>query len=130
MFDCQIINLLPQEKNVSISWWQINICLPKFFNSWTYSDPNFPLIPVSILTFTHGNANSWSATAIPLLQSENTPISTGPITMEEASWIGSLVCIGGLTGNFLGGILINIIGQKKVLMLIIIPHVVSIKLLQ
>ncbi|CAD7088656.1 unnamed protein product [Hermetia illucens] len=93
-----------------------------FFRKYKYQI--LATFAVSILTFTHGNANSWSATAIPLLQSENTPISTGPITMEEASWIGSLVCIGGLTGNFLGGILINIIGQKKVLMLIIIPHVV------
>lgn len=40
-------------------------------------------------------ANGWSSAANILLMSDETPLPSGKISMEEASWIASLIYIGG-----------------------------------
>lgn len=75
--------------------------------------------------FSHGNAIGWLAPTLPTLQSADSPLTTGPITLEEASWIGSIICVGGVTGSLTFGLLVNRIGCKLSLYLLAVPHVVS-----
>ncbi|CAG2062833.1 unnamed protein product [Timema podura] len=50
----------------------------------------------SILPFAQGTVVGWPSTTLPLLQSEDNPIGSTPMTEEDASWIGSLICIGAI----------------------------------
>ncbi|CAD7088662.1 unnamed protein product [Hermetia illucens] len=87
-----------------------------------YKNQIFATLAVNIITFSQGHSTAWCAPSLPLLQSENSPLPSGPITVEEASWIGSTVCIGGILGTFLFGILVDQLGRKKALYLLTIPH--------
>ncbi|CAD7088659.1 unnamed protein product [Hermetia illucens] len=80
-------------------------------------------LAVNIIMFSHGNAIGWLAPTLPTLQSEDSPLTTGPITIEEASWIGSIICVGGVTGSLTFGLLVNRIGCKLSLYLLAVPHV-------
>nr|CAD7571037.1 unnamed protein product [Timema californicum] len=50
----------------------------------------------SILPFAQGTVVGWPSTTLPLLQSKDNPIGSTPMTEEDASWIGSLICIGAI----------------------------------
>lgn len=54
---------------------------------------------VNIATVALGMFGGWNSPSILLLTSEDSPLPTGPLTMEEASWVASLHCLGGLFGN-------------------------------
>lgn len=61
-----------------------------------------------------------------LLTSNDTPLPSGAITMDQASWITSLLSIGALFSNIVFGFLANNFGRKILLLLIGIPMIVSI----
>lgn len=68
---------------------------------------------------------TWFAMALPLLQSDETPIESGPLTIDELSWAGSIVAIGALIGNILFGFIVKIIGSKNSTLFHGIPQLVS-----
>lgn len=63
----------------------------------------FAVICLDLLAFSYGATCGWSSPSIPLLKSEETPLDTGPISIEEASWIVALQCVGGFAGNLVLG---------------------------
>lgn len=69
-------------------------------------------------------AEGWPSPSIFLLESDETPLPSGKITVEEASWIASLLSIGCLFGNVFGYIT-NKFGRKVTLIFISIPTIVS-----
>lgn len=86
------------------------------------------LILQSLLSFTanimalaYGSFCGWPSAAFLVLQSDESPMTDGPISSEETSWIGAIICVGGLTGNFFFGWLSNKIGRKTALMLTAVP---------
>lgn len=80
-------------------------------------------IAVNIITISHGAAVGWVSPFLPYLQSSETHLTSGPVSIEQASWIGSLLCIGGLIGAPLFGLLADRFGKKVGLQLIVLPHV-------
>lgn len=54
---------------------------------------------MDLLGFSMGASCGWTSAAIPILKSDDTPLASGPITTEDASWIAAGICIGGLLGN-------------------------------
>ena len=68
--------------------------------------------PVNIIAISYGALCGWPSSALPFLQSEESPLNEGPISNEAASWIGSIICIGGLIGNFFFGWLASALGRK------------------
>lgn len=72
-----------------------------------------------------GCATGWLSTALPLLESDATPLETGKLTVAEMSWIGSVVALGAIVGNCLCGHIISIIGTKHTIFLIGFPQLVS-----
>lgn len=81
---------------------------------------------MSLLSATFGYACGWASPSINLLTSDESPLPSGRITMEEASWISSSLSIGGLFGNIFYGFITNAFGRKSPLILIAIPTIVSI----
>jgi hypothetical protein len=63
----------------------------------------FAVICLDLLAFSYGATCGWPSASIPILKSDDTPLSSGPITMSEASWIASGICPGGLLGNLFIG---------------------------
>lgn len=81
--------------------------------------------PVNVLTICEGIGIGWPCPTINLLMSNDSPLPTGKIDMDEASWIASLICVGGVVGNVIFGYIANKFGRKIPLLLIPIPMIVS-----
>jgi hypothetical protein len=60
----------------------------------------FATICMDLLAFSFGATCGWPSPSLLLLRSpEDSPLESGPITLEEASWIASGMCLGGFVGN-------------------------------
>lgn len=77
---------------------------------------------MNIITLSHGCAVGWVSPFITYLKSTESHLSTGPVTTQDISWIGSLICIGGLIGAISFGMITEKIGKKNALFLLVIPH--------
>lgn len=73
----------------------------------------------------YGVGMGWLTTALPLLQSNETPLDTGPITTEQLSWAGSIMSIGALLSNLTFGYLTSKIGSKHATLILGVPQMVS-----
>lgn len=73
----------------------------------------------------------WPSAALVELQSINGPhpLPTGPLNDDEASWVTSLMCIGGFVGNSFFGWFVNRFGRKIPLILCAIPQLVRVYLI-
>lgn len=63
--------------------------------------------------------------ALLVLRSDISPLSTGPINNEEASWLGSSKYIGCFCGNFLFLAIFRYFGRKKTFCVMALPNLVS-----
>ncbi|XP_011181201.2 facilitated trehalose transporter Tret1-like [Zeugodacus cucurbitae] len=77
---------------------------------------------VTIITFCNGIGIGWCAPMLAKLQSPIDSPLDFTATVQQTSWIGSLVCVGGITGNVLFGVLLDRIGRKACIYLLAIPH--------
>lgn len=75
--------------------------------------------------FLFGLMNGWSSPAIFLFTSNETPLSSGKISIDEASWITSLQAAGMAIGSLFVGRLANRYGRKWPLILLTFPSIVS-----
>lgn len=80
---------------------------------------------VNLLMIGYGLKAGWATSNVLLLTSNETPLPSGKITMEEASWITSLMPCGSMFGNVFFGFITKKFGRKKPLMSISIPMMVS-----
>lgn len=118
-FVFKFLNFSQHFSKSSVGWlwchvwvWSFNFILNEFEKlQWRFFSFNFTI--------------SWASPSIILLTSDETPLPSGKITMDEASWIASLLCIGGLIGNIFFGYITNRFGRKLPLIVIAIPTVVS-----
>ncbi|XP_030558999.1 facilitated trehalose transporter Tret1-like [Drosophila novamexicana] len=76
---------------------------------------------VHIMTLTHGIGVGWLAPSLPLLGAELSPLDR-PISIEEASWVGSLIGLGALAGNIIFGLLVDRLGRKMSMYFLAIPN--------
>lgn len=72
-----------------------------------------------------GTSCGWPSFSFLILESEDTPLKSGRLTMEELSWIVSIFCFGGVFGNFLFGWLIDKVSRKQILYAVAVPQIVS-----
>lgn len=81
---------------------------------------------VNLLTISYGTTAGWPSSSFLLLESiENAPLPTGPLTIDELTWISSILCLGGIFGTLSIGWLISYIGKKKLLLVLAIPQLVG-----
>lgn len=81
---------------------------------------------VNLATIGFGLFEGWSSPSVLLLTSAKTPLPR-IISMEEASWVASLQCVGCLLGNITFGYIINRFGRRLPLIVIAFPLAVSTK---
>lgn len=79
---------------------------------------------VDIAAFLHGLACGWPSSNVVLLLSDEPPLPSGKIDIDEASWVVGLFCIGGLIGNLVFGYITNNYGRKEPLLATAIPCIV------
>ncbi|XP_055545657.1 facilitated trehalose transporter Tret1-like [Wyeomyia smithii] len=78
---------------------------------------------INLVNFGHGAALGWVSPFLPLLQSDESPLETGPVTVAEGSWIGSILCLGGFFGALIYGYLAEKIGVKKSILFLAAPNI-------
>ncbi|XP_067009327.1 facilitated trehalose transporter Tret1-2 homolog [Anabrus simplex] len=82
-------------------------------------------IILDLLHLSYGLAIGWPATALPQLMSEDTPLSTGPISEEDASWLAAIFYFVAAASMPLYSFLCEKLGRKKCGYLVGIPYVIS-----
>lgn len=82
-------------------------------------------ILVNIIAISNGAFTGWPSASFLVLQADDSPLKTGPMSNTEAGWVGSVLCIGGLIGNIFFAWFTDKIGRKRCLLLIAIPSFVS-----
>lgn len=80
---------------------------------------------VNIAAFSSGSVVGWTSPMLPILQSDSSPISGGPISTEHGSWLGSLMCLGGLLATPLYLLISHHSSRKVTGYLVALPFVVS-----
>lgn len=83
------------------------------------------LFQANILLIGSGCGISWISVALPLLQSDKSPLLTGAMDVNEVSWIGSVLAIGCIVGNISFAYSMTIIGSKNAVLSLSIPQMVS-----
>ena len=73
----------------------------------------------------YGCTCGWPSPSFPILLSSDAPLVNGPLTVEETSWVGAILCVGGISGTLLFGYLADIIGRKFSLILLAFPQIVN-----
>lgn len=86
---------------------------------------NVLIFLLNLLTIGYGTTCGWTSPSIALLTSDETPLASGKITMDEASNVASFLCIGGVLGNIFFGFITNLFGRKWPLILISVPTILS-----
>lgn len=79
----------------------------------------------NLVTISTGCGLGWLSPALLTLKSYDTPLSTGPLTVDEISWIGSIPQLSGLISFPIAIYLANYFGRKTVLSSLTIPLIVS-----
>lgn len=79
----------------------------------------------NIVAFSYGTACAWGSVNFLYLQSDDTHLSSGPLSVPEAALVVSLLCAGGLIGNVLFVFVTEKFGRKLPLLFLAIPEIVS-----
>lgn len=66
----------------------------------------------------------WISPSINILLSDETPLTTGPLTYEQLAWIGSINNIGAFCGIITFGGITMRLGCKRCILLLGVPSVV------
>lgn len=77
---------------------------------------------VNLITLSHGCAIGWLSPFLPYLRSSESHLSSGPVSSDDVSWIGSSLCIGGFFGTIIFGKISQKFGNRVALLLLVVPH--------
>lgn len=100
-------------------WWVSVI-------AWKYHFLSNQLrIAATLICFSNGLLIAWLTPILPLLKSDDTPLASGPVSLQEVSWLGSLTSIGGMVGALVLRPFTTYVGCKRMMMVLAIPMVVS-----
>ncbi|XP_001602903.1 facilitated trehalose transporter Tret1 isoform X1 [Nasonia vitripennis] len=80
---------------------------------------------VNLLAVSYGLTCGWPSPLIPQLRRSDTPVGDSPITEDGASWIGALLCLGGLSMAPFSGSLVERFGHKRFGYAACLPMLVS-----
>jgi len=79
----------------------------------------------NLMTFCFGLAVGWPSSTLIQLQSQETPLKSGPLTIDEASWTSSIMCLGGAVSTIFYGWISEKLGRKPSLLCLFFPTLVS-----
>ncbi|XP_055848186.1 uncharacterized protein LOC129913473 [Episyrphus balteatus] len=79
-------------------------------------------LTVNLIAFSHGIGLGWVAPMLLIFQSPESPLAFN-VSVQEISWIGAYVGVGAVTGSLIFGVLLDLIGRKKCLYIVAVPHI-------
>ncbi|XP_017966000.1 facilitated trehalose transporter Tret1-like [Drosophila navojoa] len=79
-------------------------------------------LSVIVITLSHGIGLGWFSPMLPKLQSESKTPLDFVVDVHEGSWVGSIVCLGGVTGNFLFAYIMSCFGRKVAIYGLAVPN--------
>lgn len=82
------------------------------------------LITGNLVAMSYGTACGWPSAAYDILKFNETPLGSGPMTVDELSWMVSLLCVGGFVGNIFFGFITERWGRKIPLLSTALPMTV------
>lgn len=71
--------------------------------------------PVNLISLSHGCMVGWLTPVLPLLKSDNTPLTTGPLSLEDVSWMASIAPIGSVFSALILRWITTRIGSKRMM---------------
>lgn len=77
------------------------------------------------MAFSYGCAEGWVSPFISMLSSKTDTILDDPLTINQVSLVGSMLCIGALIGTSFYGIIADKFGRKTALLISAIPCLVK-----
>ncbi|XP_037039363.1 facilitated trehalose transporter Tret1-like isoform X2 [Bradysia coprophila] len=80
------------------------------------------VLGVNLISLCHGFAVGWLSAAVPILKAEDTPLQSGPLTVQQTMWLGGVYPLGGVVGNGVFGILVNYFGRPMSMSLLALPN--------
>ncbi|XP_037038930.1 facilitated trehalose transporter Tret1-2 homolog [Bradysia coprophila] len=78
----------------------------------------------NIVGYSHGFGVGWLSSAVPALKAEDTPLDSGPLSLQQESWLGGSYPLGALTGEILFSLLLNFTSLKITMMAMAIPNLI------
>ncbi|XP_031634634.1 facilitated trehalose transporter Tret1-like [Contarinia nasturtii] len=79
----------------------------------------------NLITIGFGVTNGWASPSLLLLKSDDSPLPSGKVTVEECSWIASLMCLGALVGNSFFGTISSKFGRKIGMLSLTLPTIIA-----
>lgn len=79
----------------------------------------------NLIVIGYGCGIGWLSMALPLLQSDDSPLESGKISISDKSWMGSALSLAGVLGNFFFGFVVTWIGARNTIIVIGLPQLVS-----
>lgn len=80
----------------------------------------------NISTLGYAISIGWVASVMIQYDSNDSPLPSGRVKLEQLAWVGSILGIGGLVGTVFIGWFADCVGRKNSLIVMAIPQVVSI----
>lgn len=78
----------------------------------------------NLVTLSYGTTCGWPSAAFSILNTGETPLHSGPMSVDELSWMVSLLCVGGFVGNLFYGYITNCFGRKLPMLSLAVPMIV------
>lgn len=76
----------------------------------------------------YGTVLGWPVASFPELLSRDSPLPSGPLSMDQLSWIASNMSIGSILGTFYFGWASDKFGRKNALIQSAIPNIVRFRI--
>lgn len=73
----------------------------------------------------YGLSLGWASPSILFLTSDESPLASGPLTLEQASWVAAFIPLGNIVGNFLLLPISEYLGRRNTILVLVIPYTVS-----
>lgn len=77
------------------------------------------------MTASLGAVNGWATVIFVDLQKDDTSFPSGPLTLEQATLVVSIIYAGSIIGNSVFPYVVRKCGSKRTLMVVVFPQIVS-----
>lgn len=74
---------------------------------------------------TVGQYFGWASPSLPILMGGKDKTYPVRLTLEEASWVASLLMLGAMAGSINCTFIVNVIGRKYTMLLSAVPSIIS-----
>lgn len=129
---CWLLPLLISFKRpffASIWWPYLDLILTCPVRAGNGATVYLSVVVANLISICHGIAIGWLSPNIQKLRTSESPLTSGPLTLGQMSWLGSSFSLGAVIGNCLFGVLSTYIGRKHTLCILAVPNLVSDSLL-